>query len=108
RPDLTKVFLGIHPRLMQVPPSGPESTSATRAPSFNPCLSALMPAAPPPMTSRSYWFMPYLLATPRKDTPSRSGDSPAETGPNHTGRAVFNHDRADCMGLQTTAVSCCE
>src|SRR5438132_12780952 len=42
---------------MQVPPSGPESTSATRAPSFTPCLSALMPAAPPPMTSRSYRSM---------------------------------------------------
>jgi hypothetical protein len=47
------VFLGIHPRLMQAPPSGPVSTSATRAPSFTPCLSALMPAAPPPMTRRS-------------------------------------------------------
>src|SRR2546426_1480736 len=33
-------------RSMQVPPRGPESTSATRAPSFTPCLRALMPAAP--------------------------------------------------------------
>src|SRR5207249_753234 len=34
---------------MQVPPSGPDSTSATRAPSFTPCFRALMPAAPPPI-----------------------------------------------------------
>ena len=46
-------LVGMQPRLTQVPPSGPVSTSATRAPTLVAAFRALMPAAPPPITSRS-------------------------------------------------------
>ncbi len=53
RPAVTSAFLGMQPRLMQRPPSGPRSARATRAPSSAAVLAAVIPAAPAPMTTRS-------------------------------------------------------
>src|SRR4051812_7796473 len=67
RPALTRAFLGIQPRLTQVPPRGPRSMSATRAFSASAVLTALMPAAPPPMTTRSKPPALTLLAVQRRE-----------------------------------------
>ena len=50
---LTRAFVGMHPTLIQVPPSAAGSASSTRAPRCAARSVALIPPIPPPTTTRS-------------------------------------------------------
>ena len=50
---LTRAFVGMHPRVIQVPPIGPGSKSITLAPRRRASSAALMPAIPPPRMATS-------------------------------------------------------
>src|SRR5690349_1769711 len=53
RDAYTKSFLGIHPRMTQVPPSRDCSANTTRAPCEAATQAARRPPDPPPITKRS-------------------------------------------------------
>ena len=46
---LTRAFVGMHPTLIQVPPSASGSTSSTRAPSRRERIVVEIPPIPPPI-----------------------------------------------------------
>src|SRR4029077_2280150 len=48
------IFLGTQPTFTHVPPSGPDSTRATRAPYSAARCAAARPPLPPPITTKSY------------------------------------------------------
>ena len=50
---LTRAFVGMHPTLIQVPPSASGSITATRAPSRRARIAHEMPPIPPPTTTSS-------------------------------------------------------
>src|SRR3954468_865267 len=50
---LTRALVGMHPTLIQVPPSASGSTSSTRAPRRRERIVVEMPPIPPPTTTRS-------------------------------------------------------
>ncbi len=52
--DAMSALLGMHPRKMHKPPSGPVSTSATLQPTSCAVRAAAYPAEPAPTTIRSW------------------------------------------------------
>ena len=59
---VTITFVGIHPRVKQVPPNPVFSMTATRLPAFN-AASATKLAPPVPITITSYCFIYVILST---------------------------------------------
>ena len=51
--ERASVRTGPGPRLRLVPPTWSASSRVTLAPSWRPCMAAVTPAGPPPITNRS-------------------------------------------------------
>src|SRR4051794_30260603 len=58
---LTRAFVGMHPTLIQVPPSASGSITATRAPRRRARIAHAIPPMPPPITTSSGAYVSSLL-----------------------------------------------
>ena len=77
------IFFGTQPTFTHVPPSGPDSTSATRAPYSAARCAAASPPLPPPITTKSYCSP---IDTSRCPKPMLYGRSPTRRGSRRCGR----------------------